>query len=289
MAAEPLSYRARKWALQHLSSLTRRPDQHERLRELDWDVCVVLDACRYDVLKTVAQWPVERCRSPGSATGHWLEECVKSGVLEGAAVATGNVNYANWDVGAAEVKHVWEDHWDDHLGNVLPEPVLEAADGLLGEADWPVVAHVLPPHAPYIAKIGDTWTPAFPDVDVWRRNPAREEEDKLSPQVAMASGEVDMSRAIDGYRASVASTWDVVTAYVGEWVADGLTVVVTADHGETFGRVRDWKMYGHPNGVALGPLVEVPWVVFEPPAPATTAEAAQGVEQKLEALGYVDG
>lgn len=288
MSAEPLSYRARKWLLQRLTAGTKRPDQHERLADLDWDVLVVMDACRRDVLQSVTRWPIEACRSPGTATGHWLEECQRSGALADAHVATGNVNYANWDVGAASVEHVWEDHWDDRLGNVLPEPVLDAADDFLGEGKRPVVAHLLPPHAPYVAKVGDTWLPAFPDVDVWRRNPAREDEDKLSPQVAMASGHVDMRRAIAGYCASVESTWNVLTEYVADWVEEDLTVVVTADHGETFGRWSDWKLYGHPNRVHVRPLVEVPWVVFEQPAPVGREETAESVDEKLQALGYVE-
>ncbi|MFB6298532.1 MAG: hypothetical protein ABEH56_08445 [Salinirussus sp.] len=287
MTEEPLSYRARKWALQHLSSPLRRPDQHDRLAALDWDVLVVMDACRYDVLCRVSHWPVERCRSPGSATGQWLEECQKSGVLEGASVAAGNVNYVNWDVGAAAIDHVWKEAWDDRLGNVPPEPVLDAGTEFLDAGHRPVVVHLLPPHAPYIAEIGGTWLPAFPDVDVWRRNPARDQDDKLSPQVAMASGHVDVGRAIAGYRASVASTWETVLEYVARWVSEDLTVVATADHGETFGRLRDWGLYGHPNRVHLRPLVEVPWVVFEQ-APLTGAErTAEGAREKLEALGYV--
>lgn len=288
MTAEPLAYRARKWALQHLSSVTKRPDQHDRLASLDWDVLVVLDACRYDALQRVTHWPVDSCRSPGSATGHWLEACERSDVLEGSYVATGNVNYANWDVGAAEVDQVWQDHWNDRLGNVLPEPVLDAADGFVTDGHGPVVAHLLPPHAPYIAKVGETWIPAFPDVDVWRRNPGREDQDKLSPQVAMASGHVDMERAIAGYHASVESTWNAILPYVGEWVDDDLTVVVTADHGESFGRMRDWTLYGHPNRVHVRPLVEVPWVVFEQAPPMADGDAAEGVQDKLEALGYVE-
>ena len=288
MTAEPLAYRARKWALQHISAVTKRPDQHHRLAETDWDVLIVLDACRYDALQRVTKWPVERCRSPGSATGHWLDECERSGVLEGSYIATANVNYADWDVGAAAVEHVYEDHWDDRLGNIPPGPVLEAANDFLDSDNLPVVAHVLPPHAPYIAEVGDAWIPAFPDVDVWRRNPGREDGDKLSPQVAMASGHVDMERAIAGYHASVEATWNAILPTIGRYVNRDLTVVVTADHGETFGRWRDWKLYGHPNRIHVRPLVEVPWIVFEQAAPMTDDENPKSVQEKLEALGYVE-
>lgn len=288
MSAEPLSYRARKWALQNFTTAVSGSDQHERLDTLEWDVCVVLDACRYDALAEVADWPIERCRSPGSATEEWLTACADSGVYEGAYIAAGNVNYANTDLGAAEVDHVWSNHWNDRLGTVLPEPVLDSASMFLDSGDCPVVAHLLPPHAPYVARIGGTWLPAFPDVDIWRRNPGREEDGKLSPQVAMATGHVDMRRAIEGYRASVASTWSVVTDYIGQWVANDRTVVVTADHGETFGRLQDGTMYGHPNRVHIGPLVDVPWIVFKQPSPIDVKKRATSVTEKLEALGYVE-
>jgi hypothetical protein len=288
MSAEPLSYRARKWLLQRLTAPVKHPNQHQLLEETDWDVLVVMDACRYDALDSVTHWPVDACRSPGSATENWLEECAKSGVLEDSYVAAGNVNFDSVDVGAAEVNRVWEDHWDDRFGTVLPEPTLDAADDFLDDGNRPVVAHLLPPHAPYVAEVGGTWLPAFPDIDVWRRNPGKDDEDKLSPQVAMATGHVDMERAIAGYHASVESTWNVVTDYVGRWVDQDLTVVVTADHGETFGRLRDWKLYGHPSRVHVRPLVEVPWVVFEQAAPVSEGDTAESVSEKLEALGYVE-
>lgn len=286
MSDEPFLYRARKWLLQNLSTVWKRPNQHDRLEGTDWDVLVVMDACRRDVLQSITHWPIDSCRSPGTATGQWLEECENSDVLEDSYVATGNVNYANFDVGAADIDHVWQDHWSDRLGNVCPEPVLDAANDFIENGQRPVVAHLLPPHAPYIGKTGDTWLPSFPDTDVWRRNPDRDNEDKMSPQVAMASGEIDLERAVAGYYASVESTWNVVTDYVGQWLENDLTVVVTADHGETWGRLRDWTMYGHPNGVHIRPLTEVPWVVFEQATPSAS-EAPEDVEGKLEALGYV--
>lgn len=286
MAVEPRSYRARKWALQRLTARRRRFEQHDRLDELDWDVVVVLDACRWDTLQAVTEWPIERCRSPGSATGEWLSVVSETGVFEDASIATANANYAAHDVSAEEIHPIWRTDWNDRLGTVPPEPVLDRANELLRDGSRRVVAHLLPPHAPYIAKVGGTWVPAFPDVDIWKRNPEREYGDKLSPQVSMATGHVDLRRARAGYRASVESTWRAVTEYVGEWVADDHTVVVTADHGETFGRIRDWRLYGHPNGCHVAPLVRVPFVTFE--AGERPEHSPDSVEETLQALGYVE-
>jgi len=181
---------------------------------------------------------------------------------------------------------VWESDWNARLGTVLPKPVLRGADELLSDGDRPVVAHLLPPHAPYVGKVGDTWLPAFPETDIWNRNPnVEQEEGKLSPQVAMAQGHIDLNRAVESYKASVASVWGELVNYVERWVADDHTVVVTADHGETFGRIQDWGFCGHPNRCHIDPLVKVPFEMFERP---TDVKGATPVDEKLRALGYVE-
>lgn len=187
MSAESLFYWARKRALQTLTSGMSGSNQHELVNTVDWDVCVVLDACRYDTLAEMVDWPIEHTTSPGSATEQWLAACAKSGVFKNAHIAAGNANYANTELGAAKIKHVWRNHWSDHLGTVLPEPVLDTASTFLDIGHCPVVAHLLPPHDPYVTRIGGSWIPAFPDLDIWRRSPSREESEKLSPQVAMAT------------------------------------------------------------------------------------------------------
>ena len=90
MRAEPLRYRARKWAVQQVSDRLDRGTQLDRLETTEWDVVVVLDACRWDTLQEVTDWPVGKARSPGSATAEWLAAVEESGVFEDAYIATGN-------------------------------------------------------------------------------------------------------------------------------------------------------------------------------------------------------
>jgi hypothetical protein len=286
MTVEPLTYRARKWLVQQVSERVRGGDQHQRLNDDEWDVAVVLDACRWDTLSELVSWPVEYANSPGSATPQWLAVAAETRVFEGAYLASGNAQYEDVDLGAAELHKLWESDWNARLGTVLPEPVLSTADDLLADGKRPVVAHLLPPHAPYVARVGGTWLPAFPDTKVWDRNPNVDgHEDRMSPQVAMARGHIDLDRARRAYRASVASTWEVVAEYVGQWVGRELTVVVTADHGETFGGFRDLGFCGHPNRCHIDPLIKVPYERFEQAAPVEGA--ADSVDEKLSALGYV--
>lgn len=288
MTAEPLSYRARKRAVQELTTRLSRPTQLDRLAEDDWDVVVVLDACRRDALDAAADWPIGTAVSPGSATDEWLGAVADTDVFADAYVATGNMKYDFFDVGAAETAHLWKTDWDAALGTVLPEPVLDRADEFLAAGDSPVVAHVLPPHAPYVARIGANWLPAYPQTSAWQ--PTRDKEaagdDPLSAQEAMASGRIDIDRARDSYEAAVENTWASLLPYLSDWVDREFDVVVTADHGEVFGRLGELKLYGHPNRCHIDPLVNVPYERFSPLA--ATDGAAESVEQKLQALGYAE-
>jgi hypothetical protein len=283
---EPFPYRVKKWLLQQASQHRRRYDQHEQLNADDWDIVVVLDACRWDTLRDVAPWPIDASISPASATPGWLAAAEQTEVFEDTYIVSGNVQYNDVDLGESELHKIWETDWNARLGTVLPEPVLVKADSLLQRDTHPVVAHVLPPHGPYVAKIGDSWLPAFPNTDIWKRNPGEDHVEKLSPQVAMAQGHIDICRARLAYEASVESTYNEVIQYISRWIQQDHTVILTADHGETFGRFRECGFYGHPSRCHISPLVKVPYERFEQaPPPETEAET---VEEKLAALGYVE-
>jgi len=231
-------------------------------------------------LNTAYSWSV----SPASATEEWLAAAVESGVFEEAAVATTNSIYAEHDLGLVDLHRLWETAWVDRLGNFPPEPVLERVDDLVGEGRSPVVGHVGPPYAPYIARVGGEWLPVFPEVTAWHWDLRREEFDQLSQQAAMATGLVDLDRVLRGYRASVRSVWGVSSRYVAQWVRRGLTVVVTADHGETFGRARDYWLVEHPSRCHVSPLTRAPFAVFDDGDRRGTAP--DSTEETLRALGY---
>ena len=216
---EPFPYRARKFLCQQVTG-RRGGSQHRRLDATDWDILLVLDACRADALREVAHWPVETVTSPASCTPEWLGECVSSGVLQ-------------------------------------------------------------QPHWPYVAKLDGSWRLAYDDLGPWSDSDG--EIDSL--QVAMARGHVDVEAASDAYSAAVWSVWDAIAPYLREWLDAGYTTVVTADHGEIFGRARELRLYEHPCGCHVDPLVEVPWVEFRP---RTATDAAESVEGRLKALGYAE-
>lgn len=286
MSDEPLPYRAWKTLLRGLTRAQAGGDQHERLNRIDWDVLLVFDACRRDTLQRVTDWPMGAATSPATATDDWLAAAADSRILAGASVASSNSIYAEHDLGLAELQTLWETEWVDRLGNVPPEPVLARLDEFVAEGKTPAVGHVGPPHAPYIARVDGEWLPIFPEITEWQWDPRRETFEQLSQQAAMATGVVDLDRAVRGYRASVRSVWEVSKQYVAQWARQGLTVLVTADHGETFGRMRDFWLVEHPSGCHVPPLTRVPFAVFTDGERRGTAP--ETTEERLKSLGYTE-
>lgn len=280
---EQFRYRAWKWLLQRLTS-RRNANQLDKLAQVDWDILVVLDACRADLLRQVAQWPVETAISPAGCTTEWLEMVARTDVFDGVHVVSANPQYGRADVelGCDTLEPYWEDAWDESLQTVPPEPVLDRATEVFETQNRPVVAHLEQPHWPYVAKLGRSWELAYPEVGPWNEDGS----EIVSMQVAMQRGHLDIERAYDAYRASVASVWSTLVTYLQQWhEADG-TVVVTADHGETFGRLRDLKLYEHPCSCHVSPLVSVPWVMLTPRG--TPRDPAEDIQDRLQALGYVN-
>jgi hypothetical protein len=280
-ASEHLSYRLRKWLLQRATSHAGA-DQHRRIAETDWDVLLVLDACRLDTCRDAVDWPVQEVTTPASCTPDWLAEAAERALFAGKTVLTANPQYDKFEFGAETLEHFWQTHWDERRQTVLPDPVLDRVTERLGDSEPPVVAHLQQPHWPYVARIDESWELAYPDLGPWTDGG----EEIASMQVAMARGKIDVERAYHAYRASVRSIWRTLLPAIESWVADGNTVVVTADHGEVFGRLGDATMYEHPCKVGIRPLTAVPWVEFGPPQ---TDKADDGtVQDRLEALGYAE-
>ena len=78
---EQFSYRAYKWFVQQVTN-NRNANQINRLEKTDWDILVILDACRVNPLRSIANWPVETVVSPASCTPEWLRELEQTEILD---------------------------------------------------------------------------------------------------------------------------------------------------------------------------------------------------------------
>lgn len=278
---EPLPYRAWKWLWQQASRHRWRSDLFDRIAGTDWDLLVILDACRYDTLAAVTDTAViEAARSPASATGPFLEQARERSLFSDTVYVSANPQSGNHSPGA-NLTHdpVYDDEWDDRLATVPPEPVYEAARTHLAK-NRRVVAHTMQPHYPHICEIGGQTLPIPNGLHPRSFDGKQLREQKL--QSLLANGFVDLDRARRSYRISVRFAWTKASEFAAELAASGYRVAITADHGELFG---EYGFVEHPVDVNVGSLVTVPWVVFEP---WSAGENHEAVTDRLAALGYAE-
>ena len=149
--------------------------EEHRFLESEWDYCLVLDACRYDVFSRLYDdylvGTLEKRRSIGSSTPEWASRTFTGS--HDIAYFSGNpfindlgiaLNELKWGASCdyewtanehiEEVVDVWDHGWNDNLGTVPPESLassLQEHDDLVDRADRTVV-HYMQPHAPYLSR-----------------------------------------------------------------------------------------------------------------------------------------
>jgi|GEM_PF-1507258 len=279
--SEPFPYRAWKWLWQRIPNRHSGRDLFDRLDADEWDVLVLLDACRYDVLAaTASNAVIDNARSPASATPEFLSIARERGVFDGATYVSGNPQSDDNRPGDVEHVPVFKSDWDDGLATVPPEPLYRTAEDHLADSGaGPVVVHTMQPHYPHLCEIADE-TQALPGglhphyLDESQRN------EKL--QALLANGYIDLNRARESYKRSVRFAWERASDFAARAAARGHRVVISADHGEVFGNI---GFVEHPQGVPLSKLRTVPWVVFEP---SRRDDQPEDVSDRLAALGYVE-
>jgi len=262
----------------------------------EWDVCVILDACRADELARFTSsfdWldEVDTFPSLASCTWNWVPRTVEEtdpAVLRETVYVSGNPFPEELtDPGTfADVDEVYRYAWDDDRGTVYPRPVTDAAVRQWRESDPErMVVHYIQPHVPFLTDDADSLSQA---------NFTHGEKSVEDEWDRVTKGALDRSVAIERYRESLGLALQNVDLLLSS--IDAERVVVTADHGEAFG---EWGLYGHPQGIDIPALTSVPWVVTDAtndgdyePAPARSGEDLDGGDrttaERLQALGYTE-
>jgi hypothetical protein len=147
----------------------------QQFLESEWDYCLVLDACRYDVFSDIydeyLDGSLEKRRSLGSSTPEWAYRTLTED--HDIAYFSGNpfinslgipLNELKWGASCdyewtatehlAEVIDVWKHGWDDDLATVPPESLaasLRDNQDAVERTDRTVL-HYMQPHAPYLSR-----------------------------------------------------------------------------------------------------------------------------------------
>ncbi|MFB6144605.1 MAG: hypothetical protein ABEJ98_04815 [Candidatus Nanohaloarchaea archaeon] len=211
--------------------------------EKDWDVLIVLDACRYDYYKEFYPSSGKRVSS-ASHSREYFRENFSSGDFKDTIYISANPHISperfaestDRDLSDVffEVHHLTLDKWDNELGVVPPEALTEKA--LEQEERYPgkrKIIHFMQPHGPYI------------------------QEEKFDGISEVVKGEAEIADLRDAYIKNIESVLPEV-----ERLKEKLNgrVVITGDHGELLG---EYGMFSHPYGLKAKELREVPWHVIK--------------------------
>lgn len=283
---EPVTYRSWKWLWQQRSKIGWKSNLFERIEESEWDLLVILDACRYDTLASVVDCAVvERAVSPASATPGFLKQANTEDLFDGTTYLSANPQTNLHPPGAKRVVDLYETQWDTELSTVTPDTVYAEARKWLKKGER-VVAHTLQPHYPHICMFGNNIRPVRNGLHPTELDFL--DENYLEPQIFLSDGRVSLGRARRSYELCTAYAWNQVKAFATWATSEGYTVAITADHGELFG---ERGFVEHPNKINISSLTTVPWIMFEPDITPTAYEMKaepDKITDRLAALGYVD-
>jgi hypothetical protein len=288
-------------------TLTSRWPVGTHVYKKEWDLLVILDACRVDVLESVADEydflnTIDSRWSVGSHSHEWLTQTFSerhSDEIAATAYISGNghthetfvtgdcppdetVPFCRPDwrpVGTAtfgSLDMLWETAHQDELG-VPPRPITDQTVSMSRKEDHDrIVAHYMQPHIPYIREaLSEDRSPTDVERGGWK---------------CLESGDADYDEVWSLYEENLRLVLDEVAVLLENVDADN--VVITADHGNAFG---EYSIYGHPEGMLLPSIKRVPWVETSATDDGTftpTGEYAGGgdggtdIEDHLRDLGY---
>lgn len=273
-----------------LSLVNRLPFRRGKpVYERDWDVLVVLDACRYDMYeRIVGESGV--IFSVASTSTVWMDRTFDDryadAIQRTAYISANPYSHKLEDDRFGLLDHVWQDHWDDELGTIPPEPVTDHGIAAARTDTYDrVILHYMQPHFPFVAD-----GPGFGKLGKGGFDLGEQESVNVWDMVEQ--GELDPADVIDAYDANLEYVFASVETLLSN--VDG-TVAITADHGNALG---EWGMWGHRAYVPSLALRKVPWDVrhcTDSKGYTTTwdpneanHETTDDVESRLRALGYAD-
>lgn len=257
----------------------------------NWDLLVILDACRHDLMDEVVDeydWMIknEEFVSVGSSSPEWMEKNFTreyAAEMASTAYVTGNVfseEYLDPD-DFLVLDEVWKYEWDDEIGIIHPEPLTDRAIQV-GREYSPdrMIVHYMQPHTPYLQ-------------NPFGKGVVLDEvgENRNVPFDLLRRGKLSKERHWELYRENLRTVLDVVETLLEN--VDAEDVVITADHGNLFG---EFGLYGHPRDVPLKTLKTVPWVrttaedtgEYDPNVSKPEPRDEHSVDRKLRDLGYIE-
>lgn len=249
----------------------------------EWDVLLVLDACRYDMYHRDV-WPCDRIWSVGSSSPEWIDHTFRDAYADEMA-RTAYVTANPWSqhklsaVDFGLLDECWRYGWDDDLGTVPPRVVTDRTIAVGRRRDFDrVIAHYMQPHYPFIGSDAIDYKMSLDDFG--------DSDTGLALWDQFLYGIRDDVDAVwKAYERTLDAVIEHVEIVTGNVDGD---VVITADHGNAVG---EWWCWGHKPGMLHPKMRWVPWHEVEARdretyQPADYDRADDAAVARLEELGY---
>lgn len=266
-----------------------------RCFEEDWEVFIILDACRHDIMQEVAEGEeydflpeeVPHKYSCASTSEEYVEKSFNSEFtdeMNETALVSANL----WPEKLDEELNTYQRFadftvrpydWVEDNGYIPADGVTDAAIEYWRERPESVNRMIVwysQPHTPY---------PSVINKYDWEMT-----TDEMFGK--LVSGELSRDEAWEGYYNHLEYVLDEVEVLLDNIDAD--RVVISSDHGEAFG---EFGIFRHPKYVPLPMLKKVPWVTTtatdkktrEPDGVLEGSErpSADDVNEHLKKLGYL--
>jgi hypothetical protein len=289
----------------------------ENVFQSSWDMLIVLDGCRVDLLEQVSGdfefvHGVDRKYSVGSQSTEWMAKTFSEENkrrVEQTAYVTANpftnrvlrdgrdtgghspFKPLNWSTCNGEdfyvLDEVWAYGWNDDLGTVPPRPVTDRAIDIKRERSVDrLIVHYMQPHYPFISpetNMDETFS-----LDLERLTTG-EGGGGGDPWELLRRGDVSYEAVWDAYKRNLEFVLEDVALLLDN--VDAENVVITSDHGNALG---EFGVYGHPIGYLHPSVKKVPWVATEAtdtgehsPQTDPGTDSEPDVEERLRDLGYL--
>jgi len=258
--------------------------------EEDWDLLVILDACRADLMREVAdEYPFLSYGSTYSCAGYsgeWLEKNMQDAYAEEiaeTAYVTGNPFSArvlpDGESRFAVFDEVWTYSWDEEIGTIRPESVTDRAVHHARNSEWDrMIVHYMQPHFPFI----ESPVTGGLAIDDFSDGTSR------TPWELLCDGEITREAVWNAYRENLQIVLEQVEVLLEN--VDAPKTIISADHGNALG---EGNLYGHSGYIPHPALIKVPWCeatatddeAFEPGL--TSPVEPEPAKDRLQDLGYL--
>jgi len=248
-----------------------------KIVEEDWELLIILDACRYDALELALEessleGELSKKESLGTATEDWrLSNFTNPEECEDIVYISGNPQMSKYkfdrDIGEVPFKHlveVWKTDWNRKLRCVRPEPVTERAVETINEVtrDYRFIVHYLQPHSPYLKEDRTHIGRGL----VWSYLESLQEEKIPAEEVKALGGTVfnyvgkafPREKIVSGYLSNLNLVLNEVENLLEETEIEN--IVLTADHSEMLGKAEEGYRFGHEEDSDCEKLREIPWL-----------------------------